>query len=127
MSFERKLTYRGETLSVAEWSRKIGLKDKTIYMRLNAGWPVEKVLERPLQQQLLAIERRDPQAVHIVSKVCVKCNREFKYSIRGSRQGRILKVCSECAIWRKPGIVKSLIGPKKYISKFAWDEVNVVI
>ncbi len=58
MSFERMLTYKGETLSVAEWARKTGLKDKTIYMRLNAGWTVEKTLEKPLQNRFMIKEPR---------------------------------------------------------------------
>ncbi len=50
MSFEHSLTYKGETLPIAEWSRRTGIKDKTIYMRIQAGWSVEKTLERPLKR-----------------------------------------------------------------------------
>lgn len=65
MSLERTLTYKGETLSVAEWSRRTGLKDKTIYMRIKAGWTAERAIERPLQKGFLLTEerkKRDPKA-----------------------------------------------------------------
>lgn len=51
MTFERTITYMGETLSVTEWAKRTGLKAKTIYMRLNIGWTVERTLEAPLKNQ----------------------------------------------------------------------------
>lgn len=56
MTFERSLTYKGETCSVSEWARRTGLKNKTIYMRLNSGWTIEDTLEKPIQRQLFARE-----------------------------------------------------------------------
>jgi hypothetical protein len=41
----RNLTFNGETLSVAEWARRLGVKSNTITMRLNTyGWSIEKAL-----------------------------------------------------------------------------------
>lgn len=41
----RYLSYRGKTLSLAEWARRIGVNANTLTMRLNAyGWTVEKAL-----------------------------------------------------------------------------------
>jgi len=57
MTVERSLTHNGETWSVSEWARKTGLKNKTIYMRLNAGWSVKDTLEKPIQRQLFAREQ----------------------------------------------------------------------
>jgi len=54
MSLNSLLTYKGETLTVAEWARRTGLKDKTIYMRIRSGWTPERTLERPLQKGLVA-------------------------------------------------------------------------
>lgn len=60
MSFERMLTYKGETLSVAEWSRRTGLKDNIIHMRLRAGWSVEKTLEKPLGNKFITKDPSSP-------------------------------------------------------------------
>lgn len=38
------LTYQGETLTIAEWSSRTGLPNPTIRNRINAGWPIERVL-----------------------------------------------------------------------------------
>lgn len=59
MTFERMLTYKGETLSVSEWARRTGLKNKTIYMRLNAGWSVKKTLEKALQNHKTGLSTND--------------------------------------------------------------------
>ena len=43
----RLLTFNGETHSLAEWARRIGVKAHTLTMRLNAyGWPIEKALSK---------------------------------------------------------------------------------
>ena len=41
----RRLTFQGETMSVKEWARKIGIPYHTLIGRLNAGWPVERALQ----------------------------------------------------------------------------------
>lgn len=38
------LSLSGETFSVSEWARKLGLRASTLGMRLRAGWSVEKAL-----------------------------------------------------------------------------------
>ena len=38
------LTYNGETMSCAEWSRKMGLCSGTVNNRLHKGWSVEECL-----------------------------------------------------------------------------------
>lgn len=38
------LTHNGETMSVAEWAEKLGLKRWTIHNRLKYGWSVERAL-----------------------------------------------------------------------------------
>ena len=39
------VTYLGETLTIAQWSQKLGIKPNTISWRLNKGWPIERVLK----------------------------------------------------------------------------------
>lgn len=41
-----RLTFRGETLSIAEWARNLGIPEGTIRNRLRYGWPPERVLWR---------------------------------------------------------------------------------
>jgi len=45
-SQELKLTYKGETLSIKEWAKKLNLLDATIRRRLKEGWPTSKVLSQ---------------------------------------------------------------------------------
>lgn len=42
----RLITYNNETLTIAEWSEKLGIKYQTIYARLSKKWPIEKALEK---------------------------------------------------------------------------------
>ena len=39
-----RLTFRGETLCIAEWARRLGIKPRTIQMRLSNGWPTGQAL-----------------------------------------------------------------------------------
>lgn len=45
----RRLTLAGETLTAAEWSRKLGLDYKVITWRLGKNWSVADVLLRPVR------------------------------------------------------------------------------
>ena len=38
------VTYKGKTLTLAQWSRRTGIKYKTLYERIKAGWSVKKTL-----------------------------------------------------------------------------------
>jgi hypothetical protein len=38
------LTLRGETLTITDWSRRLGLTNGALIRRIKAGWPVERVL-----------------------------------------------------------------------------------
>lgn len=42
------ITYNGETMNVAQWARKIGIKVGTLRARLRKGWDIEKALTTPL-------------------------------------------------------------------------------
>ena len=41
------LTWDGETLTVAEWSRRTSIPVKTLLQRRRKGWPAEQVLTTP--------------------------------------------------------------------------------
>jgi hypothetical protein len=46
----RILEYNGENLCIVEWSEITGLRQDTIWRRLNRGWSVEKTLTTPLMK-----------------------------------------------------------------------------
>lgn len=41
------LAFQGETLSVAQWTEKLGFREGVIYSRLHAGWSAERTLSTP--------------------------------------------------------------------------------
>lgn len=47
----RVLEFNGESLTLAEWARKLGVNRLTIVGRLNLGWPVERALTEPLHAE----------------------------------------------------------------------------
>lgn len=47
----RSITYDGETKLVSEWAEEIGIRNRTLKSRLDAGWSVERALGQPLQNQ----------------------------------------------------------------------------
>lgn len=52
-----RVTIGGETKSVIEWARERGVDDKTIYARIDRGWPAEKLFDaiapRPKNRQIV--------------------------------------------------------------------------
>lgn len=47
----RLITYNGETKSVQQWSDLTGIPHKTLWQRIEAGWPVHKVLTTPVHTE----------------------------------------------------------------------------
>lgn len=45
----RLLTYNGQTLTMAEWSRQSGIPYKTLHNRLHYGWDVDMALTQPVK------------------------------------------------------------------------------
>jgi hypothetical protein len=45
----RKIEFRGECLTIAQWARKIGVLDSTLRLRLSNGWSIEKTLTTPVE------------------------------------------------------------------------------
>ena len=44
------LTFKGETHTIAEWSRIIGMSRITIRSRIREGWTIEEALTRPIRK-----------------------------------------------------------------------------
>ena len=38
------IEYNGESLTISEWARKLGIRKDTLRHRLISGWPLEKAL-----------------------------------------------------------------------------------
>jgi hypothetical protein len=51
-----RLTFNGETLTAADWARRIGIKDNTLCERYRRGWPIERILS--------GLTRRPPAGAH---------------------------------------------------------------
>jgi hypothetical protein len=45
------LTQDGKTMSIPRWAKKIGIDKAVIYLRLKAGWTVEKTLDSPIMRR----------------------------------------------------------------------------
>lgn len=44
ISTREPITFNGETMTVSQWSRKLGLSRSVIPWRMKQGWPIEQVL-----------------------------------------------------------------------------------
>ena len=52
------LTFRGETLTVSQWSKRLGMSRTAIYKRLGEyGWSVERTLSTPIRKKAKHIEK----------------------------------------------------------------------
>jgi hypothetical protein len=47
----RWLTFKGETLHLSEWCRRLGCKVSALRMRLSKGWPLGKALTQPFENR----------------------------------------------------------------------------
>jgi hypothetical protein len=45
----RLIKHAGQELSIAEWSRKVGIGQDTLRGRINRGWPIETALSLPAE------------------------------------------------------------------------------
>jgi hypothetical protein len=44
------IEWRGETHTIAQWSRQLGMRDSTIRERVNRGWTGDKIFKPPTHQ-----------------------------------------------------------------------------
>lgn len=51
-SVTRLLTFNGETLCMADWAARLGIRKSTLHYRLEMGWPLEKALTTHTTQSL---------------------------------------------------------------------------
>ena len=51
------LTFKGETLSYGEWSKRLGMSREALRYRLKSGWPLERALRPVNFRNLKASDR----------------------------------------------------------------------
>lgn len=47
-SDNHRLTFRGETKTIAEWSEDVHIEQRTIWWRISSGWSVDRALTTPI-------------------------------------------------------------------------------
>ena len=75
----QKITFQGETKTIAEWAKKLGLTNGAIRDRLNEGWSIDRALTDPKFTAQLLPFRDETKTLHAWAK-------EFGLSPRCLRQ-----------------------------------------
>ena len=52
----RRISFCGETLCVAEWAERVGIHCDTIYDRLKLGWSIDRALTEPVHSKFATKE-----------------------------------------------------------------------
>lgn len=50
------MTWGDQTMTIQEWSERVGISRHVLTNRLNAGWDVESALKTPLQKKQTLVE-----------------------------------------------------------------------
>ena len=45
------IEYKGESLNITQWSKRIGINPETLRVRMTNGWTNEEIIETPLQEK----------------------------------------------------------------------------
>lgn len=53
------LEFNGETMSVTEWSERLGIDRRILFGRLRAGWSIERALTSPVRLRRWAVRPKD--------------------------------------------------------------------
>lgn len=59
----RVLTYNGETMTLRAWARKLGITHRTLSVRIERGWPPEKVFSA--EHYFTPPPKKRPRAIHL--------------------------------------------------------------
>jgi hypothetical protein len=51
----KMLTYKDETLPLAEWAERLAIPYDALYFRVHKGWSVEKAIETPYHKPLVRL------------------------------------------------------------------------
>jgi hypothetical protein len=53
----RNLTFKGETKSISEWAKTLGMQMKTLHRRVYTGWSVKRALTQPVRIRVAEIAK----------------------------------------------------------------------
>lgn len=83
-SRNHKLTYKGQTKCVADWSEEYGIKEATILERIRNGWTPEEIFTIPLkkgiQRHINKIDRLQTELIKCRNELCHKCKNGIETS-----------------------------------------------
>ena len=48
VSRNKRLTYKGRTMTVSQWSRELGIDRRTLDKRIRKKWPLERIFNEPV-------------------------------------------------------------------------------
>jgi hypothetical protein len=103
--FNHRITFKGETKTVAQWSRHFGYSRNLIMTRIRRGWPLEKAFTEPpkLKCTLAAEERlKSEQVKQFVVRVQIPITVEAKTyeeaAWRATRRATIAKNCKSATV-----------------------------
>jgi hypothetical protein len=73
-----KLTFNGETMSMKQWARKLGIPYYRVQYRLRQGYPIEKVLDpTPIVQHRRTVRGVDTKGNEVVFPSLAEAGRHF--------------------------------------------------
>ena len=83
----RKLTFKGETRTIADWADSLGIERNTLYARIDRGIPLEDALK---PETLVESPKHGTISMYVSRKCrcdpCRQANREYVQEYRRKRQ-----------------------------------------
>lgn len=72
------LTYNGETHTIAEWARILGVDYHALYSRVDGGWTIEEIMTLPFDKKNNILLRKPIGMYHKRKRVyCEETNKEY--------------------------------------------------
>lgn len=63
-------TFNGETMTLFEWSKKLGISNNTLKARVKYGWPIEKVLSEKVREKKPKVTKEPKELSHYKCELC---------------------------------------------------------
>lgn len=102
-SNNRLVTHDGETHSIADWARLVGITYGRLHSRIERGWPIELALN-PNGKRRHRKPQPPPRTYAMVTFSCRKCSAEFsiiEYSSQRYCQPRCRKAAAKAAFYAR--------------------------
>lgn len=97
---KRMVEFNGKSYHVAELAEKLGIEMKTLYYRIQQGWPIEKIVD-PSPQWNNAESQFKAQVKHAeLKKTATHCKRGHEFTPENTYNYGGRRACRECRrIW----------------------------